>query len=186
MRTLTQREKKTLRYATVGIALYLALFGGFKVWKFFDRKRTEYLNLVADARQLKLDVQRREAKLPHIQKLMEEFHLDPAKLTRATVVAEASAAIQKAAQSGGVQLGPIRESPARSANRELASIQLEGTGPVPAALGLLQRLNTCGYPLIIDSVQFSSDPMRPGPIKFNLTVIILDFEQWKSVEVPHA
>lgn len=186
MRTLTHREKKTVRYAAVGLAIYLALFGGFQVWKMFEQRRSDYLQLVAEAQNLKLDVRRREARLAHVKLLMEAFHLNPARLTRATIVAEASSAIQKAAQSSGLQLGPVRESPPRTSSKELASIQLEGSGPVPATLGLFQRLNTCGYPLIIDSVQLSSDPMRPGQVKFNLTVIILDFEQWKSAETPHA
>ena len=47
-------------------------------------------------------------------------------------------------------------------------------------------LQTLGYPLILDSVQISSDPMRPGMIKLNLTIIILDFEQWKSEETRNA
>ena len=88
--------------------------------------------------------------------------------------------------SGGVQLGPIRESAARPSAKELASIQLEGNGPVPALLTFLHRLETLGYPLILDSVQISSDPTRPGMIKLNLTIIILDFEQWKTEETRHA
>ena len=37
---------------------------------------------------------------------MEKFNLDPAKLSKATVVAATSSAIQKAAASGGIQFGP--------------------------------------------------------------------------------
>jgi hypothetical protein len=107
-------------------------------------------------------------------------------LKRASVVAEASSAIQKAAQGSGFQLGPIRESPLHSAGKELATIQFEGSGPTKAAVGLLHRLETLGYPLVVDSAQFSADPMRPGNLKLKLTVVILDFEQWKKEEPPHA
>ena len=186
MRTLTHQEKRTIRYASVGIGIYLVLFGGFKVWKFFEKQRTDYRQLVTEAQSLKLEVKRYEGKIAVTKKLMETFHLDPAKLTKATVVAEASAAIQKAAKEGGFQLGTVRESPARPSSKELATIQIEGSGPVPATMGLLNRLETCGYPLIIDSVQISSDPMKPGQSKLNLTVIILDFEQLKTTEAPHA
>jgi hypothetical protein len=103
-----------------------------------------------------------------------------------SLVAEASAAIQKAASSGGIQLGPIRESPARTSSKELASMQLEGTGPIPAAMGLLHRLQSLGYPLIVDSVQITPDATKPGMVKLNLTIIILDFEQWKTEELPNA
>jgi len=186
MRTLTPQEKRTVRYAGVGIAIYLACFGGFKVWKFFEKQRADYRQLVAEAQNLKLEVKRYEGKIAITTNLMEKFHMDPAKLTKATVVAEASAAIQKAAREGGFQLGPVREAPARPSSKELASIQIEGSGPVPATLGLLSRLETCGYPLIIDSAQISTDPMRPGQSKLNLTIIILDFEQLKKTEAPHA
>ena len=111
--------------------------------------------------------------------------MDPAKLSRTSVVAEASAAIQKAAMGGGIQLGPVRESPARPSSKELASMQIEGMGPVPAVMGMLSRLESVGYPLIIDSVQLTSD-MRPGQLKVSLTILILDFEQWKKEGPPHA
>ena len=186
MRTLTPQEKRTVRFAGVGIGIYLVLFGGFKVWRFFEKQRTDYRQLVTEAQNLKLEVNRYEGKIAVTKKLMESFHLDPAKLTKSTVVAEASAAIQKAAKEGGFQLGTVRESPARPSSKELASIQLEGSGPVQATMGLLHRLETCGYPLIIDSTQITADPMKPGQIKLNLTIIILDFEQLKKTEAPRA
>jgi len=100
-------------------------------------------------------------------------------------VADASAAIQKAAQSGKVQLGPIRETPGRSSAKELASIQLEGVGPVPAIMGFLHQLGSLGYPLVVDAVQLTPEN-KPGSLKMNLTIVILDFEQWKKDEVPNA
>ena len=186
MRTLTPQEKRTIRIAGVGIAIYLALFGGFKVWKFFERQRTDYRTLVAEAENLKLEVKRYEGKIAVTKKLMETFHMDPAKLTRTTVVAEASAAIQKAAREGGFQLGTVRESPARPGSREVSTIQLDGSGPVQATMGLMSRLETCGYPLIIDAAQVSADPSKPGQIKLSLTIIILDFEPLKKAEAPRA
>ena len=64
-------------------------------------------------------------------------------------------------------------------------MQLEGAGPVPAVTAFLHRLDTLGFPLIVDSVQLSPEP-RPGMLKLNLTIIILDFDQWKKEEVPNA
>lgn len=186
MRTLTPEEKRTIRFAGVGIAIYLVLFGGFKVWKFFEQQRTSYRQLVTEAENLKREVERYKGRIEVTKKLMETFRMDPAKLTRATVVAEASAAIQKAAKDGGFQLGPVRESAARPGSKELASIQLEGSGPVQATMTLMSRLETCGYPLIIDSAQISADPTKPGQIKLNLTIMVLDFEPLKKTEAPRA
>ena len=65
-------------------------------------------------------------------------------------------------------------------------MQLEGTGPIPAVMTLLHRLETLGYPLIVDSVQITGDATKPGMVKVNLTIIILDFDSWKNAEAPNA
>jgi len=186
MRPLTPQDKRTIRIASVVLGIYLVLFGGYKFWKFFENQRTDYRKLVAEAEGLKQEVKRYEAKIAVTKKMMESFHMNPAKLTRTTVVAEASAAIQKAARDGGFQVGTVRESPARNGGKELSSIQLDGSGPVQATMGLFSRLETCGYPLIIDQTQITADPNRPGQIKLSLTIIILDFDPAKKSEVPRA
>jgi hypothetical protein len=186
MRTLSPSEKRTVRYATIGITIYLALFCGIKVLKFFTHQRADYLRMVAEARQLKTDTDLDTDKAALVKKLMDDFHLDPATLSTNSTVADASAAIQKAAMSGGVQFSAIHESPGRSSAKELATIELEGSGQVAAVVSLLHQLPLLGYPLVIDSVQIIADPMQPGQIKLNLTVIVLDFEQWKETEVAHA
>lgn len=185
MRTLTDHEKRTVRRAAIGIAIYLVLFCGFKIWKSMERQRVEYRQLVADAKDLKVKIQSYRDKADHLKRMMEDFHLDPAKLSRETIVGEASAAIQKAASGSGIQVGTVRESASRASGDEVASMQFEGSGPVPAVTGLLNRMQTLGYPLVIDSVQITPDN-RPGNVKLSLTIVILNFEQWKNLEAPHA
>ena len=186
MRTLSPSEKKTIRFAAIGIAAYLALFGALKIWQFFHHQRVAYLQLVEAARNLKLELKPYEDKAAVVKKLMENFQLDPAKLSRPTVMADASAALQKAASGGGLQVGTIRESAAPPASKALGTIQFEGSGQVPAAMALLQQLPYLGYPLVLDAVQISADPMRPGQLKLTLTILVLDFEQWKKSEAGHA
>jgi hypothetical protein len=185
MANLTDREKRTIRLAAVGIAIYLILFFGVRSWKSLEARRSDYQQLSTDAQRLKRDLQPYENRILLAQKLKETFRMDPEKLSRASVVAEASAAIQNAAGAIKVQLGQVRESAARATAKELVSMQLEGTGPVPAVMTFLHRLETLGYPLIIDSLQIGADA-RPGMIKLNLTIIILDFDQWKKEEMPNA
>lgn len=180
MRALTPREKRTVRLGSLALAAYLILFCGIQGWRFMAKKHSDYQQLLAEAQGLRQKVQLYQSKAEHIRKLMEDFHLDPARLTRASVVGEASAAIQRAALGGGVQIGPIRESPGRPSSKELGSIQLEAAGPAPALLKFLQQTDAVGYPLIIDSLQFGSEPNRPGQVKVNLTIVILDFDQWKQ------
>ncbi len=182
MRTLTHRERRGVRLGAVAVALYVAFFGG----KFFAARRADYTKLLQEGQKLKQEIRAYEDKALAVKALMEKFKLDPAKLSKATTVAETSAAIQKAATSGGIQFGPIRESPGRPSARELASMKLEGSGPLPALITFLHRLDSLGFPVVLDAVQIGADTAKPGMLKLSLTIIIMDFDQWKTEEPPHA
>ena len=186
MRSLTDREKRTVRLGAIVIGAYLVLFGGAQTLKFFERKRNEYHKLINEAQGLKREIEIYQDKAVALKKLMENFNLDPARMSRTTAVAEASAAIQRTAASSGIQVGAVRETAGRAANKELGMIQLETTGPVPAITSLLSRLETVGYPLIVDNVQIIAEPMRPGQVKMSLTILVLDFDQWKKEGGPNA
>jgi hypothetical protein len=201
---MTDRDKKTIRIATIAVAIYLVAFFGFKMWRKGASGQDDYQQLVRRAEKLQNEVRAQENKVLLFEKLNEIYQLDPRKIKKETLVADASAAIQMAAQQGGIALGPLREAPARSSGRELTTIQVEGTGQSAAALALLHRLRTLGYPLIIDSVQIGppqaqggprgpggpaappgmSPPGRPGMVKINLSITILNYDQWK--EGPNA
>ena len=192
MNKMTERDQRTLRVGAALIAVYLLLFYGPAAWKRVNRTHSDYLELVKTAQDARQEIEPYEQRAADLRQLMETFQLDPAKLTNAKVVAEASAAIQKAA-SGGVQLGPIRESSGRASAKELASMQLEASGQVPAVMAFLHRLGTLGYPLVVESVQITAGGGAggrpgmpgagmggpPGMIKLSLVITILDYEQWK-------
>ena len=91
MRTLTHSEKRTVRFALVGLSIYLVLFGGFHAGKYLEGKRAEYRKLVEEANTLKQRVKPYQEKAEVVRTLMETFHLDPAKLSKSSIVGEASA-----------------------------------------------------------------------------------------------
>jgi hypothetical protein len=186
MRPLTQREQRTIRYGGIGLGIYLLLFVAFQFCKMLEQKRSDYKDLVQQARALKSEIEDYQTRVLVAQKLMNESHVNPAGLSESSVVAQASAAIQSEAGADGVGLGIIREAPSQSSNLELASIRIEGSGKVPGMLKLLDRLQRLGYPLIIDSVQLTSNPAQPGNVKFEMTITVLDFAQWKNKEAGHA
>ena len=186
MRTLSPSEKRTIRYAAIFLSICLVLLVGSKVWRFLALRRADYLQMVAEARQLKTETGLNADQAAVVKKLMADFQLDPARLSTNSVVADASAAVQKAAMGGGVQLGAIRESAGRSSAKELATIEFECSGQVASVISLMHRLPLLGFPLLVDSVQITADAMRPGQIKLSVTIIVLDFEQWKKAEVSHA
>jgi len=186
MRSLSTSEKRTIRLAGVVLAAYFIFAFGQKSWKYLNQRRTDYVKLSQEAGKLRTELRPYREKILVAKKLMEGCHMDPAKLSKSSVVADASAAILKAATSGGVQLGPIRESGARQSGRELTSMQLDCTGPVPSVLAFLHRFESIGFPIILDSIQLSSEPMKPGTLKLHLGLVILDFEQWKAESIPNA
>ena len=186
MRPLTDHEKKTLRLGSIGIGVYLLLFGGFHAWRVCEAKRADYQMLARQAANLKMQLEAYATKGAHAQKLIDELQLDPLKLSSTTVVAQASAAIQRTAKSGGVAVGAVRETFAHGKGKELATIQLEAFGPPPAITAFFYRVETVGYPVLIDSAQVTAEPTRPGQVKLNLTMLVLDFEQWQKEGVPHA
>src|SRR5208282_5251022 len=113
-RPLTAHEKRTIRLGAIVLAVYLALFFGSSAFKFFQTRRADYHARVLEARAMRHEIESYQDKILVVKKLMEDFHMDPATLKRATLVAEASAAIQKAAGAAGIGAGPIRELPGRS------------------------------------------------------------------------
>ena len=170
--TLTDRDRRTLRFAAVGIGLYLLIFFGWRAFGILGQKRTNYLQLRREAEGLRLRFELYDARAVRLKRLMESFQMDPAQLRPTTLVADATAALQQSAQHGGLQLGSIRETLARGSERELGTIRLEASGPVPALMTFLHRLRGLGYPLIIDSLQFAPEPTRPGNIKLSLGLIL--------------
>jgi hypothetical protein len=186
-RQLTLREKRTIRIAAVCVSIYLALLYGPGARHYLRARRQAYEQLVQQARDLRDVIKPYEEKVATATNLMDRFRMDPGKLKRASVVAEASAAIQQIAASEKVAVGPMRETAGRPSAKEAGSIQFEGTGPIAAVMDLLHNLDHSGFPVIIDTVQFTSDPRAPNGIKVNLTVVILDFDAWKpKEEKPHV
>jgi hypothetical protein len=182
MRSLSASEKKTMRIGIAVLGAYMLFFCGQQIWKLVGHQHSEYKALLAEADKLRAELKPYKGKVEDVRTLMEKFKMDPNHLSATSVVAEASAAILKTATGSGIQLGPIRETAARQSAKEISSIQLDCTGQVAALLGFLHRFESIGYPIIIDSVQLTSDPSKPGNLKMHMGLVILDFDQWKAEE----
>jgi hypothetical protein len=181
-RPLTPKEKRTIRIAAVCIIIYLALWYGPAARTYFTSRREAYDKLVQQARELRAVIKPYEEKVQTATNLMDRFHMDPASLKRSSVMAEASAAIQKAAASEGVGVGPIRETPGRPSAKEAGSIQFEGSGPIASVMSFLHHMDRVGFPVVIDTLQLSSDPRMPNGLKVSMTIVVLDFDAWKPKE----
>lgn len=180
MRELNARERRLIRVAGVGLAAYLAVFAVFRGWRAAERQRAEYFRLLGEVRLWEDRLALAQDKAEVARRLMEEFRLDPASLSRTSLVARASAAIQQAALRGGVMLGPIRET--RGGAGDITTIQIEAQAPPPALLQFLGGLGSLGHPILTESLQLTAPPNGMGPVKANLTIQVLDFEAWKPSE----
>lgn len=176
---LSDKDKRTIRFAAIGLGAYLILFFGFKGWKQLEERRTDYQALVQEAELLQSQFDAYETKGLLIAKLRGSAGMNISTFSRAKVVGETSAAIQQAAQSGGVKLGQFRESPGNRASGEMASMQVEAAGPIQGVLGFLHQLEDVGYPLIVHSLEIQSDQRKPGQLSVHLELVLLDYELWK-------
>ena len=95
---MTERDKKTIRFATIGVVIYLVVFGGFKMWRTGASRQDDYQTLVRKADRLQEEVRAIENRALLFEKLSELYAFDPRKIKKDTLVADASAAIQTAAQ----------------------------------------------------------------------------------------
>ncbi len=181
-RPITEKDKRTIRFAAIGVLVYLALFYGPAARNYLVAKREAYNALVQQERALRDLINPYESRRETAESLMEHFHMDPATLKRNSVMAEASAAIQMAAASEGVGVGPVHESVGRPSAKEAGSIQFEGTGPIPSVLALLHHLDRVGFPVIIDTIQIAPSGGMPSGLKVTVTLIVLDFDEWKPKE----
>src|SRR6185436_2700987 len=111
MRTLSAQEKRTVRIAGAVLGIGLVLLGGQKVWKWVGGQRATYRQQLKQIQAVRDEIKPYSAKIEVLTNLMTRFKLDPAKLSKPNIVASASAAMQQAATSGGIQLGPIKETP---------------------------------------------------------------------------
>ena len=181
-RALTASEKRTVRIAAIGLACYLVLFYGLAVRDALVKRRADYEKLVLQAKQLRDVIQPYQDKIAATTNLMDRFQMDPAKLKHSTLMTEASAAIQRVAASSGVGIGAVKEAPGHGAAKEAGSIQFEVTAPIPSVLALLHNLSRSGFPVVIDTMQMTSDARMPNAVKVNLTIVILEFDAWKPKE----
>lgn len=179
MTPLTDRDKRTLRFGALGLAIYLVVFFGVKVVRHLETERAEYANLVLDARLLRQQLETQAARTELLEKLRKESGVDLSQVPTASLVTKTSEAIQQAAMRGGIKLGPMRETPGNQSRGELAVVQLEATGPVQALLNLIHQLHSLGYPVLIDGLQMKPDPRQPNLLQLDVDLVILDLDKWQ-------
>ncbi len=186
MRQLTPQEKQTIRLATIGLILYLTAFYTPRLWKQLTSGNARQQALAREIQSFEQELPPYENRLLRLEKLRNEIQLKPSTLSSPELIAEASAAIQNSAMTSGIKLGPLRETGSRPSAKELASMRLEAVGPLPNLLQWITQLELLGFPILIDSIQINADPRQPNMLKANLSLLILDPNQWNKEDTRYA
>ena len=183
---ISEREKRTIRLGVIGLSVYLALFYGGKAWNYMQSQNQDYQLLVQKAEKLKVELLRYETDVLRLEKLRKSFPLNPTGIDQETLVSETSAAIQQSAQSNGVKLVMMHESPGRTSAALLSSMRLEGQGQMLGVIKFLEGMTRLGFPLVLDSVQLTADPKKPGMLTINLEVMVMDYHQFETEDEKNA
>ena len=186
MRSLTDREKRTLRLAGILVAAYLVLFYGVKFFGYLESRRTAYDEAYLQAQTLQVERLREIQKRKRLEKLKAEWNIDFEKLGKKTVVGDARMALEATARACGVRLGFSKESPGRVRSGELTVFQVQGSGKTRNVARFLHSLKTrLGYPMVVDRIHLKAQK-RPGLASFTFTTTLLGYSTWKSKEASRA
>ena len=182
MKKLTDRDRRTVRIASVLTIAYLLVFYGAEGWQVLRSMEDRFAQKKIEAEQLTVRLLKEKKKQKEVRELRKTLGIDLTKLDDETLVGEARVAIQAIAKTHGIGLGPSKESPARSGATELAVIHLEGQGTVLGVSKFIHGLPILGYPIAIERLALRPDPKKPGQMSFTLSVVILSTKAWKSKE----
>ncbi len=182
MMKLTDRDRRTLRIASVLTIAYLVVFYGSAGWQGLRSMEDRYEQKKIEVEQLTVRLLKEKKKQKEVRELRTTLGIDLTQLDDETLVGEARVAIQAIAKTHGIGLGPSKESPARSGATELAVIHLEGQGTVLGVSKFVHGLPILGFPIAIERLALRPDPKKPGQMSFTLSVVILSINAWKSGE----
>ena len=183
MRALTEREKKTVRLAAIGLVGYLVIFYGFKGWNALRDREAHVEQLRLDASLLETRILKEQRKDKRLKELRKSLAIDLEKLDDGTLVTDTRVAIGAAAKSRGVGIGPTKEAPARSDGSTLTTLQFGGGGGISNVADFIYSLPRLGFPLAIERVQITAETKKPGNVRFTMTVSVLSVQAWKEQTV---
>ncbi len=183
---ISEKDKRTIRWASIGIIIYLLVFYGGLGIKKLKTRSADYQELSKKAAQLKVDLQNYETEMIRLQKLKRSFNFNPSSEFEETLVSEVSAAIQESAKRNRIKLKFINESGARPSSAIRASMRMEGEGAMTSVIRFLDGMGRLGFPLFVESVQIEGGGRRPGQLQFNLEALILDYNAFKASEDDNA
>jgi hypothetical protein len=179
---LSDREKRTIRIAAIGLGAYLVLFIGHKTYSALESERTAYQTLQQESDAVDIRWLKEQKKRARLEALRDHWQLDVDRLALDTVVGDARVAIEKAAKTCRVGLGFARESPGRARAHVLAVFQLSGSGKTDAVAKFFDQISRTGYPVLLDTIHLKTTTKQPGKVTFSFSVSLIDYLNWTAPE----
>ena len=180
MRALNEREKRTIRIGAIALATYLLVFGGLKMWRWLEARRSAYGELELELSRLENERLRMETRQVRLGKLEKQFALDLVAWNPQTIVHEVRAGIDALAKKRKVALPPIRETNGLRQSGEFRKFLVKGSGTTVAVAQFVDELSGIGFPLVVNSFRLDKNGTKPGQVKFDLDVAILDYGSYQA------
>ncbi len=180
LESLSEKDRKTLRYGAVIIVVYLSLFYGRSILAAFESSRVAYFEQLEQAEDLEEIFRSYENKVLKIEKYRDQYHLNVRALSNTNLVGNAGRALQELVKQSKFKIGQVRETLASGGSANAATFQVEGSGPLKSLMPLLHRLQSTGYPMIIDTISIRTDEKKRGNVQWSATIVVLDYRKWKA------
>jgi hypothetical protein len=181
MRQLSDRERRTIRIAAIGIGAYLVIFAVVKTVGWLEGQRASRVALKRELAAVRLEGLKERRKQVRLEVLRRRWGLDLPRTAEPTVVGDARVAIEKAARACGTGLRIAAESPGRRRAHELAVFQVSGGGNDSGFVKLIHRMCHLGYPVAIDNVEVKAG-RQPGTVTFSFSIALVDYATWSAGE----
>lgn len=178
--SMSEKDKRTLRYGAMFIVLYLSVFYGRSLLGVFEGNRQTYFQKLDEAEELGVLFRSYETRGMKLEKLRDKLQLDVHRLDSTNLVGNVGRSIQALVKQSGYKMGQVREVAGGGSKGAAATLQIEGTGPLKSFMPLMQRIRTTGYPLILDSLSIRTDKRKAGQLQWSADLIILDYKKWKT------
>jgi len=185
LKSLSDREKRTIRIAGIALGAYLVLFTAHKVHSALEGERRAYDTLRQEADTLRIRLLKETRKRARLQGLRDHWKLGVDRLALDTVVGDARVAIEKAARACRVGLGFAREAPGRARAHVLAVFQLSGSGKTDAVAKFFDQISRTGYPVLLDTIHLKA-MKAPEMVTFSFSVSLVDYVNWTAPEGSRA
>ena len=176
---MSERDKKLIRFTSIGLGIYLVIFFGFELLAKAEEARRSYKALVSEARNFNDMLKPYETRILLLEKLRKDLNVEPGGLDSETLVADVSAAIQEAAGQCGLGLGPLQESPSRATGATLTTMRLSGEGQIESIIKFVHAAPRLGFPILIETLNVSGDESSGAQRRFDMELRVLDYKNWK-------